>query len=351
MPDPSRQKLNFDKPEDRPAIEILRVHIDAIKPVWRPDVSTWYSTELKPPELKDTMLVYDRETPPTGPGWIVQIIGHHYNPYPKNPKNPAPFEYGPTLYLTSYVVPQLGTPRARQFGLHHPVLAWLSKDAKWTSEKGLSTNSLASTAVPLLPKAEPPAAAAGAPGMEGGGAMGSFRGDAAMMPNPGMMMGNSAAYGESMMAGMNNPMMGMYGAQKKDEKNIKYLTRTDFMIEVVWQPPDPTKPPEDLAELGKKIREAESKTKGATKTPVELEKALEDASKKASDQAVNKLNAAQGAGGTTPPGSAPAAPANGAVPAPGATPAAPGNAAPPANSGAAPAAPANPAAAPAAPPK
>ena len=38
--------------------------------------------DLLDPKLKMLMHPYDVKTPPTGEGWIIQIVCHHYNPYP-----------------------------------------------------------------------------------------------------------------------------------------------------------------------------------------------------------------------------------------------------------------------------
>ena len=84
FPDPVRDYgLDADSPEDQDDIEKLRVHIDAIKPVWRNDLKTEWFDELDP-NFKRLMHPYDAiNNPPTGEGWVIQLVCHHYNPYPK----------------------------------------------------------------------------------------------------------------------------------------------------------------------------------------------------------------------------------------------------------------------------
>jgi hypothetical protein len=110
------------------------------------------------------------------------------------------------------------------------------------------------------------------------------------------MMGPGSMYNSSMMGG--NP-----AAKKKDEKT---LTRTDFSIQLIWQPPTAETPAPDLQEITQKIREAESQAKGATQTF--SEKDIEDASKKESakviqqDQARGAAAQAKAGVGAVPPG-------------------------------------------------
>src|SRR5262249_42929134 len=151
----------------------------------RQDVGAeWFSAAPGPggglaPMAKDMMHQVDRGTPPTGPGWIIQVIGHHYNPHPspaqlKLPENsPQRTQFGPYGYLVKRVLPKLTTPALRLYGIHHVALAWAMPDKEWTTEKGAQSNGLASTALPILDRAKAPAGASGSEGMaaEMGGAM------------------------------------------------------------------------------------------------------------------------------------------------------------------------------------
>ena len=75
-------------------------------------------------------------------------------------------------------------------------------------------------------------------GMGGGGAMG-------MGGMEGMM--NGMGLGSAMAAGR-GAMGDMAGTAEKGPE-LKTMVRTDFKIEFVWQPPNPTPKPEDLAKL------------------------------------------------------------------------------------------------------
>jgi type IV pilus assembly protein PilM len=98
------------------------------------------------------------------------------------------------------------------------------------------------------------------------------------------------------------------------------LTRTDFLIQFVWQPPKPEerpKTPEELktkiAEAYKQLAEAAEKNKADVVVPKDSD--LEAASRKVSQEVVNALNKAAAPSAPTPgapaatPAPAPAAPA------------------------------------------
>ena len=165
-PDPvAEYKLNPDDPANQATLEKLRVHIDLIKPVWRTDVAAgWFDT--LDPKFKRLMHPYDVDAAnaPTGEGWIVQIACHHYNPYPSaeqlritNLKDPRRTEFGPYQFITEKVLHKLNSPFLRLYGVSHVALAWMSIDRDWTSEKGSGNNNLASSTVPVLDRASPPA--------------------------------------------------------------------------------------------------------------------------------------------------------------------------------------------------
>src|SRR5262249_40171106 len=132
LPDPTKPpyNLNPSNPMDVPRIERLRVHIDAIKPVWRGGVAAdWFGDETKVKrESKNFMHPYDRANAPSGPGWIVQLVAHHYNPSPEGDEARLPegkrTAYGPYQYLTSKIIPALNNPRLRMKGVHHVALSW-----------------------------------------------------------------------------------------------------------------------------------------------------------------------------------------------------------------------------------
>ena len=108
-------------------IESLRIHIDKILPVYSDDVAVgWFDT--LPDKVKNLMHPLDRTNPPTGPGWIIQVVGHHYNPPPDAAELKKPLsqrtKFGPLTYLYEKVIPYFNSPSLRQFGVHHVALAW-----------------------------------------------------------------------------------------------------------------------------------------------------------------------------------------------------------------------------------
>ena len=164
-------------------IDKLEVHIDAIKPVWRENTAEWF--EQIGTDFKILMHPIDASTPPSGPGWIVQIACHHYNPYPKTREqialpstDPRRTDFGPIQFLTDKVLPKLNAPALRLFGVHHVAVAWLSKEEEWTTEKGQGTNNLASNTIPMLERASPPVTES-----SGGGGGASGMGGMSQMAN------------------------------------------------------------------------------------------------------------------------------------------------------------------------
>ena len=286
-PDPvAEYKLNPDDPTNQETLEKLRVHIDLIKPVWRSDVAAgWFDT--LDPKFKRLMHVYDTDAAnaPKGDGWIVQIACHHYNPYPSaeqmritNLKDPRRTEFGPYQFITEKVLHRLNSPFLRLSGVSHVALAWMSIDRDWTSEKGSGNNNLASSTVPLLDRASPPADSEAG----GGGAMGGMMGGSGQMAEyasrmrggSGMMGGGYAAAvsgGRGMadmmrgpmgagMGAMGGPGMGQ-GADAEAKKNITTLTRTDFLIQFLWKPTPAEELPTDPEQRKVKLDEQAAKAK------------------------------------------------------------------------------------------
>ncbi len=314
FPDPVRDyKLDPQNPSVQEVIDKLEVHIDAIKPVWRADLGEWYNG--LDTDAKSLMHPVDSGTAPNGEGWIVQIIGHHYNPYPSREQrnlgnDPRRVEFGPIQFLSEKVLSRLNDPRLRVQGVTHVVIPWLTIDKEWTSEKGKSSNNLASSTVPLLERAAAPAseeggAAGGAGGSAGGmqammgkmmggrGApgMGGAPGMAGMMSGgpgsmPGMMMGSGGMRG--MMPGMAG-MPGMGGPQEDLKQKMTILTRTDFLIQFVFKPVSAEEAPKTKEEEEKKLEDARAELKKAEeKNPAvrseNLESKLEATSRKQSEQ-------------------------------------------------------------------
>ncbi len=282
-PDPvAEYKLNPDDPANQETLEKLRVHIDLIKPVWRTDVAAgWFDT--LDPKFKRLMHPYDVDTAnaPSGEGWIVQIACHHYNPYPsleqqKLPlKDPRRTQFGPYQFITEKVLHKLNSPLLRLCGVSHVALAWMSIDPNWTNEKGSTNNNLASSTVPLLDRAAPPANAdsGGAGGSIGsmsgmmGGSMEGYRSQMGRMGGMGGMGGMGKGMNEMGMRGMMGPggpgMMGRAGMGSEAElkKQIKTLTRTDFLIQFLWKPTPAEELPADPEEHKAKLEEQAGKAK------------------------------------------------------------------------------------------
>lgn len=362
LPNPGREfqqsDPNFDPnaPANVGLLGMLRVHVDKIVPVWREDLKgNWYDQIDR--FYLNTMHALDQEKAPEGAGWVIQVVGHHYNPSPLGKKTvdlserEKKFAFGPLAYIQQVVLPSLWRPQLRLNGIHHATLTYFYPDTSWTTEVGATKV----PPPPMLRKDSPPA------GEGGGGAGGDMAAMMGKMGGPGgmgAMMGGGMGESEGgggypgmggmggmmggrggMMGGMMGPG-GMGGAGKKgDEKDIKTLTRTDFKIEFVWQPPKPEDLPKDqealkakLEEIVKSLDEAQ-KQKGAIK-PLE-EQALTKLSVQQSMETIQKIDAelrgqSDGAAGDAvapaagPPAGAEAAaagpaPAEGAAPANGAT--------------------------------
>jgi type IV pilus assembly protein PilM len=286
---------------------------------------------------------YDSANPPSDAGWVIQMVCHHYNPYPSRKQmdykldSPERIEFGPYQYITERILSKLNDPTLRLFGVHHVALAWMSSDREWTTEKGSSFNNLASNTVPLLDRAGPPEAAAGGATGGLGGEAGARAGMGSMMMGQGMMAGmmkgmNRGAgmgMGERMMA---NSMMGGVGVATSVEdtkKQLKTLTRTDFLLQFVWQPPKPEDQPKDVEAQVAKLKEIKTKMEEAEKNhpAVAMPKGEEiesDSLKRSQmiDSAISKAMSGSTGGGTAA-GAGANPPAPGFGPAPGAAATAP----------------------------
>src|SRR5262249_8539097 len=122
------------------------------------------------------------------------------------------------------------------------------------------------------------------------------RGGMGPMGGSGMMMGGRGGMMEGMMrrmGGMGGPMgpgmMGIGGETAEMKKQMKMLSRTDFLLQFVWKPVKPEDGPKTDEERNEKIksvladlRKAEEKNP-AVRTG-DIEKQLEAASRKKSDQ-------------------------------------------------------------------
>src|SRR5262249_10446468 len=252
-------KLNPQDPMLQDTIEKLEVHIDAIKPVWRTDVAEWFNG--LEPDVKALMHPIDAGTAPSGEGWIIQLVCHHYNPYPTSREqralsesDPRRTDFGPIQFLTDKVLSKLNDPRLRLYGVTHVAVPWMTIEKEWTTEKGKGSNNLASHTVPLLDRAAPPVSSEGGAAGGGGGMMDAMKQmmasgrmgggpmGAGMMPARGMMDMMRNMGGAEMMPGMGMGM-GMGGQAADLKKQMKMLTRTDFLLQFVWKPVKPEEVP------------------------------------------------------------------------------------------------------------
>ena len=332
FPDPVKDNgFDPDLPETQDTIEKLRVHIDAIKPVWRNDLKAeWF--DLIDPEFKKLMTPLDVTNPPSGEGWIVQLVCHHYNPYPNREqralatKDPKRTDFGPYQFITDRVLTKLNNPELRLFGVDHVAVAWLDKDTEWTSEKGSANNNLASSTVPLLDRAAPTSteASGAAGGGSGSGGRQQMSGMMSAMSSQMKSMRGGRWQMKQMMSGrgmMGGGMMGggMMGGgamgNSKDgitKKDLKTLTRTDFLLQFVWVPVKPENQPKTPEELKTKLDEittklAEAEKAYAVDTSSEtLEKKIEAESLKKSKQALDSALDKAATAAARPRGTAPA---------------------------------------------
>jgi type IV pilus assembly protein PilM len=334
LPDPAAEyNLNPANPNDVKVLDKLRVHIDRIKPVYRTDVAGGWFTDPKyfPDAFKATLHPLDRpggKEPPTGEGWIVQIVGHHYNPYPKDAAeraipldSPKRREFGPYDFITHKILPKFQSADLRVLGIHHAAMTWWKPDPNWTTDKGAASTATVAT---LLDRATPAASATGAAG--GSSGPGSMA--------PGLMSGGDPRMGSmapggsqySMMTGA-DPRMGggMSGAAKDKKAPVVTLTRTDFLIQFIWQPPTPEKPAKSIEEIRKALADAENDPKNLEAIRAfdssKIEKQLQEVSEKGSAAVEAAKAAKQNPGAPGAPG-APGFPAPGIAPA--GTPPAPG---------------------------
>jgi type IV pilus assembly protein PilM len=344
LPDPvAEYKLDPSNPNDVKVLDKLRVHIDRIKPVYRQDVAAgWYTDPtIFTDRVKTSLHPLDRKEVPAGEGWIIQIVGHHYNPNPTLEDRKLPESkrkaFGSYNYIIEKILPRFQGPDLRALGIHHAALTWKISDTNWTADKGSAG---AGTLATLLDRAAPTTGTGGTPGMPGmpgGEGMGKMGGGRAIMSGGGPG-GSGGSANANMMA-----MMGMEGGMGRgagaaDPKaKLVTQTRTDFLIQFIWQPPTPEKPAKPIEEIRKALLEAENdpKNKEAVRAydPVKIEEELEKDSIKGSKELISKVEQAAKAANTPPgpgavPGSIPnpamsPAPATGGAPATGVNPPAP----------------------------
>jgi type IV pilus assembly protein PilM len=324
LPKPAQELgVEGDDPRAIPILEQLRVHVDEVIPVWREDVATWFNDELTADD-KQSMHPLDRESAPSGPGWVIQVIGHHYNPSPLlrrdvSEKSKQTLEkmkemnlaLGPLRYLVEQVLPRFWPAELRLLGINHAALTFFDSDTEWMKEKG-------DAGLPVALRSREVSAGDGTTEgtSAGGGLMGAMAargGQGAMGMDDMQGMMKSSMGGGSMGAMMSSRggrggMLGVGGTPTKEK--LSTLMRTKFRIEFVWQPVDPkAAPAKSVEDVRKEMADAFAKSgKGAIQALDEAK--LIAAAKEAVKKKVLELKsqAQQVPGAVTAP-SLPAAPA------------------------------------------
>ncbi len=296
--------LDPEAPENQALVRDLRVHIDAVLPRYRTDLqSDWYAN--LPDMAKNYMHPYDRQNPPQGEGWVIQIFGHHYNPTPygETAKRLSPRErsiaLGPIPYLTQKVVPWFWTPAMRQFGINHAALVWVDPDYEWVTSKAAGGYKLPTAKEALARVGGESAGMGGGSGMMG--MMGMMGGMQEMtgsgMMGSGMMMGpmNEMANMEAMYGAMSSSSYGpgMMGGQAQTKEGMEEtkLVRTDFLIQLVWQPPKPDAEPKTIEEISKELTDAAAKAEGSIQVSAADEQKFIQESAESTKQAQQEIQA------------------------------------------------------------
>ncbi len=333
LPNPSVDlKLDPNVPENQEILQVLRVHIDAIVPRYSNDVAAdWYNNlPSDPVDFKDFMHPLDRSTPPSGEGWVVHVVGHHYNPprYGMGSEKISDaikekqLALGPIPYLANRVVPRFWYAPLRQKGIHHATLEWVDEpDFEWETSKLASGPAVPKA--PLMPRPTP--AKVASQGMEGG-MEGMIDGyivglDTGMVGGGDMDMESMMAEMESNYNNMAGGMMGMPGIPGKNQPEKSTMTRTNFMVTFIWQPPGPDEEPKNLDEIRAELTKAEEEAGQGVIVRLseeDLEAVTKQSAKRQQEAVKKQIEAVAGVaakaaeskdGATTPTGSETAAPA------------------------------------------
>lgn len=361
LPNPSFE-LGIDPsaPENQEILSLLRIHIDAILPRYTTDVGQWYAgLPSDPVDFRDFMHPLDRSEAPTGAGWVIHVIGHHYNPpmYGTGSEKLQAIKakeqelggnrriiYGPLEYLVQQVVPRFWRPVLRQQGIHHATVEWLDEpDFVWETSK-LASGSAVPKAPLSIARPAPLTPGSGGGGYSGAGSDGMGSGMESMMSSMGAGMGmmgygggrEMRDEGYDMMSGGMGAMMGYgmgmmgqgMGAMTKGQPEKSTLTRTNFMVSFVWQPPEAGTEPPAIETIVAKLDEAFQKAgPDAIKTITEEDAAAvaKQSGQRQQEALKKQIEAVQGAAaaaGDAPEGVA-EPPAAGTAPPPGQPPAPP----------------------------
>lgn len=199
------------KPVDPSKISTMEeVNVDAVRAVYFPVLNEWFLDEKGPrrKEPLDTMSEEDKTAPPPGPGWVFQIKGYTYNSD----------QY---LFLTKRVLSRFQSPEMKKNGFSHAVLIEYQTKEDWTPSSGPIINQLRQ----IGPKLK-------------GGSSASYTAPVSIAPAV-----TPTKQGDERHSGLPADMKKyMEDSEKKNksESGSNKITRTDFVIELVWRPDAPS---------------------------------------------------------------------------------------------------------------
>lgn len=209
---------------DTPLEEINEINVEEISAVYAMDLTGWF-TKFDAIKLS-RMAQEDQAAPPAGPGWIFRIKGHT-------------FHDNGIIYLADMLKARFQTPDMRSAGLTHSVIAAEAIDLEWTPDK----SSKADSSKALAPT---------------NGGEGFFDGVREAPVNANIQGRNNTNPGPTGTANVGGQLKTLppdfteYLIRSAEQKKNAApgdepltLERTDFIIELVWNPPPPGTVPTD----------------------------------------------------------------------------------------------------------
>jgi type IV pilus assembly protein PilM len=243
---------------DRKKIEELReLQITEVGVRWADDLNAeWFSKVSDRTWANATLLGVDKATPPTGPGWVITLQGHHFHKDGQNYTLGAPFDSplshrGTVPDKTRPSSPQeyrgLHSAAVRWVGLSSAVLTWNYTDSKWGPWMQQSSSRVQQRVDAALSSS-----AQGAPSRQqsaGMGRMASMMGrDGGMSePSPSQRVGGGPGLvtAEEQFGGRSTGAARPQAKTKSEDDDkagaIATFPRTEFRIELVWQPTETAK--------------------------------------------------------------------------------------------------------------
>ncbi len=251
-----------------------RILISSLIPRWYPDVATWFSGLST--HAKEQMAEQDRKSPPSGPGFIVTLVGDHYHDETlgKGINAPGDPHHNLTLYGEGYVREQFlknlqqwevpardnsGEVKVGEIGITHATIA----DCPQPQPELIDP--LGETVLPQLAAGRP--GWGQKPGSGMGGGMAGFKlnfGKDRRRDRGRRDAGNmSGALDELELNDVGPGAPGQSAKTKREPVN-----RTHFVIEFVWTPDKPQpKPGSSTSSLAGATASAAGATGGAPSSP------------------------------------------------------------------------------------